>query len=87
MMYCNNCFHLFHEHESEGACPYCGLADDVEPAAECRHCHGEFAPDEIHGGLCLDCRMEVHKRYTAFWDSLAPDFQDYILDTDYHPAG
>lgn len=87
MMVCENCGAMLWESNlGEGdSCLYCGR--DVVEAAECRHCHGEFAPDEIHGGLCLDCRMEVHKRYIAFWDSLAPDFQDYILDTDYHPAG
>ena len=86
MQYCENCRQLFFERES-GGCPWCGLADDVFPAAECRGCGGFFAPDDVFGGLCPDCRIKVHKACTAFWDSLSPAAQDYVLDVGYHPAG
>lgn len=87
MLYCANCGELFREYESAGACPYCGMADDVAPAGQCRGCGESFPPEEIQGGLCPRCRAEVQRRYTAFWDNLPPAAQDYILETDYHPAG
>ena len=88
MRYCANCGEVFAAYESgTGACPVCGLRDDVTAAGQCRECGDLLPPDDIQGGLCPRCRAAVQKAYTAFWDSLSPAQQDYILDTDYHPAG
>ncbi len=51
-------------------CPVCG-SEAVSIAEECLECGGDFAKEELDGGLCRLCVAALNESLDWMWDQLS----------------
>lgn len=75
MMMCSDCLAVFPEDEVRtwkedtgeifAGCPYCGSPFDE--AEECDECEEYFHPDDLSGGVCVECLKKAAKDFDLCW--------------------
>ncbi len=52
-------------------CPVCG-SEAVDEVSDCQECGGEFATEELDGGLCRLCVAALTESLDWMWEQLSP---------------
>lgn len=62
-------------YETYSVCPHCGSIE-IEEAERCEKCGEYVAPEELIGGVCLDCfkSLVTPENVRAYLDGLEDDF-------------